>query len=134
MRVVCLPGDGIGPEVTAAAQEALAALAPDLELEEHSFGGAAILESGTPLPDETLAACREADAVLLGAVGLPQLDAADVRPDRASSPCAASSTCMPTSSTASTVPSRRGSSMRPWTTRWRGWRHPTSEGLRRRPR
>jgi 3-isopropylmalate dehydrogenase len=82
MRVVCLAGDGIGPEVTAAAQEVLAALAADLELVEHPFGGRAILETGTPLPDETLAACREADAVLLGAVGLPQFDAADVRPEQ----------------------------------------------------
>ncbi len=81
-KVVCLPGDGIGPEVTAAATEVLAALAPDLELEERLFGGAAILETGTPLPEDTLAACREADAVLLGAVGLPQLDAADVRPEQ----------------------------------------------------
>jgi 3-isopropylmalate dehydrogenase len=82
VRVVCLPGDGIGPEVMAAAQEVLATLAPDLELEERPFGGGAILETGTPLPDETLAACKEADAVLLAAVGLPQLDGADVRPEQ----------------------------------------------------
>ncbi len=82
MRVVCLPGDGIGPEVLASAREVLAALAPDLELEDRPFGGGAILELGTPLPDETLEACRGADAVLLGAVGLPQLDAADVRPEQ----------------------------------------------------
>ncbi len=82
MRVVCLPGDGIGPEVTAVAREVLAALAPDLELAEYAFGGGAILETGTPLPPETLAACREADAVLLAAVGLPQFDAADVRPEQ----------------------------------------------------
>jgi 3-isopropylmalate dehydrogenase len=82
MNVVCLPGDGIGPEVMAAAQQVLATLAPGLELEEYPFGGGAILESGTPLPDETLSACREADAVLLGAVGLPQFDGADVRPEQ----------------------------------------------------
>jgi 3-isopropylmalate dehydrogenase len=82
MRIACLPGDGIGPEVLAAAREVLATLAPDLELEDHPFGGGAILELGTPLPDETLAACKKADAVLLGAVGLPQLDAADVRPEQ----------------------------------------------------
>ena len=82
MRIVCLPGDGIGPEVTAAARDVLAVLAPDLELEEHLFGGAAILATGTPLPDDTLAACRAADAVLLAAVGLPELDAADVRPEQ----------------------------------------------------
>jgi 3-isopropylmalate dehydrogenase len=79
MRVVCLPGDGIGPEVMSVAQEVLTHLAPDLELEDRPFGGGSILEVGTPLPDETLAACKEADAVLLAAVGLPQLDAADVR-------------------------------------------------------
>jgi 3-isopropylmalate dehydrogenase len=82
VRVVLLPGDGIGPEVTGAAREILGAIAPDLELEEHLFGGAAILETGTPLPDETLAACTAADAVLLGAVGLPQFDGADVRPEQ----------------------------------------------------
>jgi len=80
--VVLLPGDGIGPEVMAAAREVLRELAPDLELDERPFGGGAILELGTPLPDETLAACRDADAVLLGAVGLPQFDAADVRPEQ----------------------------------------------------
>jgi 3-isopropylmalate dehydrogenase len=82
MKVVCLPGDGIGPEVMAAARDVLARLAPDLELEDRPFGGGAILELGTPLPDETLAACKQADAVLLAAVGLPQLDAADVRPEQ----------------------------------------------------
>jgi 3-isopropylmalate dehydrogenase len=60
----------------------LSVLAPELEVEEHLFGGAAILATGTPLPDDTLAACLEADAVLLGAVGLPQFDAADVRPEQ----------------------------------------------------
>jgi 3-isopropylmalate dehydrogenase len=82
VRIALLPGDGIGPEVAGAAREALAVLAPDVELTEHPFGGAAILEEGTPLPEETLAACRAADAILLGAVGLPQFDAADVRPEQ----------------------------------------------------
>ncbi len=82
MRVVCLPGDGIGPEVMASAGAVLAALAPDVELEEHLFGGAAILAAGTPFPDETFAACRAADAVLLAAVGLPQFDAAEIRPEQ----------------------------------------------------
>ena len=82
MRIVCLPGDGIGPEVMASAREVLATLAPDLELEDHAFGGAAILAAGTPYPDETAAACLAADAVLLGAVGLPQFDAADIRPEQ----------------------------------------------------
>ena len=48
MKIVCLPGDGIGVEVTAAAREVLAVLAPDLELEERPFGGAAILATGVP--------------------------------------------------------------------------------------
>ncbi len=82
MTIVCLPGDGIGPEVIAAAREVLAVLTPDLDFEDHPFGGAAILATGTPCPDETLAACLAADAVLLGAVGLPQFDAADVRPEQ----------------------------------------------------
>jgi 3-isopropylmalate dehydrogenase len=82
VKIVCLPGDGIGVEVTAAAREVLAVLLPELELEERLFGGAAILATGSPFPDETRAACLAADAVLLGAVGLPQFDAADVRPEQ----------------------------------------------------
>ena len=53
-----------------------------IEHAEHAFGGNAILAQGTPLPDETLAACREADAVLLGAVGLPELEGQAVRPEQ----------------------------------------------------
>jgi 3-isopropylmalate dehydrogenase len=49
---------------------------------EHAFGGGAILALGTPLPDDTLAACRSADAVLLGAVGLPELEGKPVRPEQ----------------------------------------------------
>jgi 3-isopropylmalate dehydrogenase len=82
MKVVCLAGDGIGPEVMAAAKEVLAVLAPDIELDDRPLGGGAIIATGTPLPDETLAACKEADAVLVAAVGLPQFDAADVRPEQ----------------------------------------------------
>ncbi len=82
MRVVLLPGDGIGPEISAAARRVLVELAPDLELEEHLFGAAAIRATGTPLPDETLAACLGADAVLKGPVGDPEFDAADVRPEQ----------------------------------------------------
>jgi 3-isopropylmalate dehydrogenase len=72
--VVCLPGDGIGPEVMRAAVRVLESLPVDVEVEEHPFGGAAIDLHGDPLPGETLAACRRADAVLLGAVGGPQWD------------------------------------------------------------
>jgi 3-isopropylmalate dehydrogenase len=82
LRVVSLPGDGIGPEVCEAAVRVLAALPIDVTVEEHSFGGHAIHEYGDPLPLETLAACRSADAVLLGAVGLPEFDGAPVRPEQ----------------------------------------------------
>jgi 3-isopropylmalate dehydrogenase len=82
VRIVCLPGDGIGPEVSAVAVRVLSALLPEVEVEEHTFGGGAIHATGAPLPDETLAACRGADAVLLGAVGLPEFDGAAVRPEQ----------------------------------------------------
>src|ERR671926_1127220 len=75
--IVTLPGDGIGPEVLAAALEVLQHVAPDLTYEEHLVGGAAIDATGTALPDETLAACRSADAVLLAAVGGPKWDTTD---------------------------------------------------------
>ena len=82
LRVACLPGDGIGPEVAAVAAEILRALPLELELEEYSFGGHAILEQGTALPEPTLTACLAADAVLLGAVGLPELEGSSVRPEQ----------------------------------------------------
>jgi 3-isopropylmalate dehydrogenase len=80
MKIVTLPGDGIGPEVLAAALEILAAVAPDLSYDEHVVGGAAIDATGTALPDETLNACRQSDAVLLAAVGGPKWDTTD--PDK----------------------------------------------------
>ena len=79
MTVAVLPGDGIGPEVAAEAIRVLDALG--VEHAVHSFGGGAILSQGTPLPDETLAACRESAAVLL-AVGLPELEGKPVRPEQ----------------------------------------------------
>ena len=79
-HVAVLPGDGIGPEVTAEALRVLDALGIDHT--EHPFGGNAILAQGTPLPDATLAACRAADAVLLAAVGLPELEGQPVRPEQ----------------------------------------------------
>jgi 3-isopropylmalate dehydrogenase len=82
MRVAVLPGDGIGPEVGRAAAQVLAELPLELELEEHLFGGAAIHATGDPLPPETLAAATRADAVLLGAVGAPEFDGAEVRPEQ----------------------------------------------------
>src|SRR5918992_1499249 len=75
--IVTLPGDGIGPEVLAAALTVLDAVAPDLTYEEHVFGGASIDAHGTALTDEVLAACRGADAVLLAAVGGPKWDSTD---------------------------------------------------------
>jgi 3-isopropylmalate dehydrogenase len=80
-RIACLPGDGIGPEVTAEALRVLAALPLEVETVELPFGGAAIDAYGNPLPEETLAACRDADAVLLGACGGPKWDAAPKRPE-----------------------------------------------------
>jgi 3-isopropylmalate dehydrogenase len=82
MRIALLPGDGIGPEVTVAATRVLTELPLDLELEEHLFGGAAIHAAGEPLPAETLAAARNADAVLMGAVGSPEFDGKPVRPEQ----------------------------------------------------
>jgi 3-isopropylmalate dehydrogenase len=75
--IVTLPGDGIGPEVLASALTVLDAVADDLGYDEHPFGGVAIDAHGTALTDETLAACRRADAVLLAAVGGPKWDSTD---------------------------------------------------------
>src|SRR5437868_3050524 len=76
-RIVVLPGDGIGPEITEATLQVLRAVEPDLEFEEHPFGGASIDAHGTALTDEVLEACRNADAVLLAAVGGPKWDTTD---------------------------------------------------------
>jgi 3-isopropylmalate dehydrogenase len=77
-RVIVLPGDGIGPEITRAALELLDAVcAGELEYEERLFGGAAIDADGTALSEDTLRACRDADAVLLAAVGGPKWDTTD---------------------------------------------------------
>ncbi len=74
-RIVCLPGDGIGPEIMGAALELLAQVG-EFEFDEHPIGGASIDAHGTALTDHTLAACASADAVLLAAVGGPKWDAA----------------------------------------------------------
>jgi 3-isopropylmalate dehydrogenase len=87
-RIAVLPGDGIGPEVIAQGLACLRAIAAafghDFELTEFAFGGAAIDRHGEPLPAATLAACRAADAVLLGAIGGPRWSApeATVRPEQ----------------------------------------------------
>lgn len=75
-KVILLPGDGIGPEVTAEAELLMTSMAAEygMSLDLHSalIGGAAMEASGEPLPADTLAACKEADAIILGAVGGPQ--------------------------------------------------------------
>jgi 3-isopropylmalate dehydrogenase len=76
VRIAVLPGDGIGPEITAPTLDVLSHLG-DFEFAEHVFGGASIDAHGTALTDETLAACRAADAVLLAAVGGPKWDTTD---------------------------------------------------------
>jgi 3-isopropylmalate dehydrogenase len=76
-RIVTLPGDGIGPEILAPAVDLLQRFVPDVEVEEHLFGGASIDAHGTALTDEVLAACKAADAVLLAAVGGPKWDTTD---------------------------------------------------------
>ncbi len=87
-RIAVLPGDGIGPEVIAQGLRCLRALGDafghEFELTELAFGGAAIDLHGEPLPPATLAACRAADAVLLGAIGGPRWSApeATVRPEQ----------------------------------------------------
>src|SRR5882757_208318 len=78
-HIVVLPGDGIGPEIIAAARQLLDALG-EFSYEEHLIGGASIDADGTALTDETLAAAKAADAVLLGAVGGPKWDTTD--PDK----------------------------------------------------
>ena len=86
-RIVGLPCDGIGPEVYRAACQALDVLAArfdlNFELDEQHIGGCAVDATGVPLPAETIAACRQADAALLGAVGGPKWDGnpADQRPE-----------------------------------------------------
>jgi 3-isopropylmalate dehydrogenase len=75
-HIVTLPGDGIGPEIMASALEVLSAIG-EFEFEEHLFGGASIDAHGVALTDEVLTACRDADAVLLAAVGGPKWDTTD---------------------------------------------------------
>ena len=77
-RIAVLPGDGIGPEVTSVAVTVLKETAKrydvQIETECHPFGGCSYDEHGEPVTDDTLEACLNADAVLLGAVGGPQYD------------------------------------------------------------
>src|SRR2546423_2824580 len=79
--IACLRGDGIGPDVLDRAARVPEPLPLDVRVVRLPFGGAAIDETGDPLPPETLETCRAARAVLLGAVGGPKWDAAEVRPE-----------------------------------------------------
>jgi 3-isopropylmalate dehydrogenase len=86
MKIAVLPGDGIGPEVTAEAVAVLEALGlPGLELTHADVGAAAWRSAGHPLPPATLEAARAADAVLFGAVGDPECDNLErhLRPEQA---------------------------------------------------
>ncbi|MCU7931468.1 MAG: 3-isopropylmalate dehydrogenase [Candidatus Thiodiazotropha sp. (ex Codakia rugifera)] len=86
--ILILPGDGIGPEIVAEAVKVLASLRDnyelDIDLDEALVGGAAIDATGGPLPDATLDLAKEADAILLGAVGGPKWEALDIsiRPEK----------------------------------------------------
>ena len=89
MKLAILPGDGIGPEVTSVAQSVVEKVAEvyghSLSVNTGLIGHSAIETTGNPLPDETIALCQEADAILLGAVGHPQYDhdpSAKVRPEQ----------------------------------------------------
>jgi 3-isopropylmalate dehydrogenase len=77
-KITVLPGDGIGPEVCHEAVRLLRTLNSfnnhGFEIQEHLVGGAAIRSTGSPLPESTLQACLQSDAVLLGAVGTPEFD------------------------------------------------------------
>ena len=88
-KIAVLPGDGIGPEVCRQAVKVLEAVAErfdhHFEMRSYLMGACAIDATGNPLPDETLEACRAADAVLLGAIGDPKYDhdpSAKVRPEQ----------------------------------------------------
>ncbi len=85
--IVLLPGDGIGPEIVSQTARVLAKIAArfahQFEMPEHLIGGIAIDQTGDPLPAETIAACKNSAAVLLGAVGGPKWDdpSAKTRPE-----------------------------------------------------
>jgi len=86
-RILVLPGDGIGPEIVAEAVKVLDKLAGeglDIEMDEGLVGGAAYDAAGSPLPESTLEMAKEADAILLGAVGGPKWEPLDisVRPEK----------------------------------------------------
>jgi 3-isopropylmalate dehydrogenase len=85
-NIVSLPGDGIGPEIMSGSLEILEQLSKkfnfDYTVEAYDFGGIAIDNHGTPLPDNTLTACQNADAILLGSVGGPKWTDPNNRPEQ----------------------------------------------------
>ncbi len=85
LKILLLAGDGIGPEIMAEAEKILAALALPVTLDRALVGGAAYAATGHPLPPETLAKAKVADAILFGAVGDPRFDAVErhLRPEQA---------------------------------------------------
>jgi 3-isopropylmalate dehydrogenase len=85
MKIAVLPGDGIGAEIVAPALAVLERLVPELQVEQAPVGGTAYDACGDPLPANTLALARSADAILFGAVGAPQYDALEraKRPEQA---------------------------------------------------
>jgi len=87
-KVLILPGDGVGPEIMTQAENVLSALEDKfqlgIEIEHGVIGGQAIDQSGEPLPEEVLRCAKEADSILLGAVGGPKWDqlATEIRPEK----------------------------------------------------
>jgi 3-isopropylmalate dehydrogenase len=86
-KILFLPGDGVGPEVLRESRQILKRIAElrghEFQLSEAFIGGAAIRATGSPLPPETVDACNATDAILLGAVGDPEFDGREIRPEQA---------------------------------------------------
>ncbi len=84
--ITCLPGDGIGPEVSQSVEPVLNAIGRkyghEFNLTYHLIGGVAIDDSGNPLPEKTIEACKNSDAVFLAAIGGPKWDQSAVRPEQ----------------------------------------------------
>ncbi|MGC6767132.1 3-isopropylmalate dehydrogenase [Enterococcus sp. LJL51] len=85
-KIVALPGDGIGKEIMDSTLKIMAEIMVqeelDFDIQAFPFGGAGIDQEGDPLPEKTLTACKDADAILLGAIGGPKWDAAPKRPEQ----------------------------------------------------
>ena len=85
-HITLLPGDGIGPEIMAAAKQVIYKIADKEQFEfttsEHDIGGIAIDNHGEPLPETTIRACEQSDAILLGAVGGPKWTKNEKRPEQ----------------------------------------------------